>query len=624
MYSDDYLDEYEEEFVESSNSKLSFNFDKRLIILIVVLVILVSIYIIYTSISKYHNSYEYLELKLEESAKQYVYDNNISGKSEFFIESSKLEPMLKEGCSNLSGVFVKDESYQAYLSCNDYETKILDNSDEYISLNGKDVFFLAKGMEYVESSYVENKSVTVNINGNVGTETGVYEVKYMVVENLDIVDVLTRKVVVINDNNIKSFYPTLQLNGDRIEYLEVLDNYDENGAIGFDSVDGKLDNIKIESNLDITVDGEYQVNYFVTNSRGYSAAATRKIIVAKSKGGITSGSIMSPITLTNQNVKITISVFGDEYAYTVLPNGLTTDEKTFEYMVEENGDYKFTAFDKSGNSIIENVNVNNIDRTPPNGTCNVKIYSDYSDISIQATSDKGISGYNYIINGSEMGYTNSITYKLNTSNVSSVSVRVKDILGNEALVNCSLQKMDPTIGNNNVTYLTKYNTQYVVVNTKASVTSFEKAVRNKISQNASSAYDDKCLGFAEYHVCKIVKGITSGMNADDAAAYRTGCRLKDHQSTKEEVLKKLYEEINAGYPVVLMVNGNKARTSRHFVMAIGYKRGVYKASDLKEEDLLIIDSYDGKMESMDPNIMGSSHRSMFKQNGKYRLRYYSR
>ena len=54
-----------------------------------------------------------------------------------------------------------------------------------------------------------------------------------------------------------------------------------------------------------------------------------------------------------------------------------------------------------------------------------------------------------------------------------------------------------------------------------------------------------------------------------------------------------------GKPVVLQVNGNKAGTSRHFVTVVGFKDGVVSGSTLQETDLLIVDSWDGELESMD-------------------------
>jgi hypothetical protein len=77
-----------------------------------------------------------------------------------------------------------------------------------------------------------------------------------------------------------------------------------------------------------------------------------------------------------------------------------------------------------------------------------------------------------------------------------------------------------------------------------------------------------------------------------------------------------------GRPMVLQVNGNKAGTSRHFVTVVGFKEGVTSAKDLKETDLLIIDSWDGKIERMDTETSRfmTSGAQCHKDYSGYRLR----
>ena len=90
------------------------------------------------------------------------------------------------------------------------------------------------------------------------------------------------------------------------------------------------------------------------------------------------------------------------------------------------------------------------------------------------------------------------------------------------------------------------------------------------------------------------------MNAPDGASYMYATKFKAFtDDDKQVVLEKIYELINEGQPMVLHVNGNKEGTSRHYVTVVGYKDSVTSGSTMTEEDLLIIDSYDGKLERMD-------------------------
>ena len=95
-----------------------------------------------------------------------------------------------------------------------------DNDNEYIKLNGRNITFLNKGNEYIESSYEELDNVSVNIDGIVGTEEGVYEIRYVVFKYNIFKTTLTRKIVVLNNREIDSFYPSIKLLGNEIEYLK--------------------------------------------------------------------------------------------------------------------------------------------------------------------------------------------------------------------------------------------------------------------------------------------------------------------------------------------------------------------------------------------------------------------
>lgn len=142
---------------------------------------------------------------------------------------------------------------------------------------------------------------------------------------------------------------------------------------------------------------------------------------------------------------------------------------------------------------------------------------------------------------------------------------------------------------------------YVVVSDK--LNDFVTAVQNqKIFQAADKdKYNDLCLNFSYYHAYKLFSGnYAQGMNPDDAAAATTGggsFKYYNHDS-KEIIIAEAYNQINHGRPAILHVNGNKNGTSRHYVTVVGYRENPSTPGQLKEEDLLIVDSYDGKLERM--------------------------
>jgi hypothetical protein len=145
--------------------------------------------------------------------------------------------------------------------------------------------------------------------------------------------------------------------------------------------------------------------------------------------------------------------------------------------------------------------------------------------------------------------------------------------------------------------------EWVVPTVKTDITGYASYAAGKISQNAdSSRFGDKCLSFAETHAYALYTGNT-GDSAEKAANYpHSGAFTSWHSDSEQETLSKIYSEISAGRPVVVQVNGNKKGTSRHFVTVVGFNKNVASSGHLTQKDLLIMDSWDGKIERMDqPN-----------------------
>ena len=94
------------------------------------------------------------------------------------------------------------------------------------------------------------------------------------------------------------------------------------------------------------------------------------------------------------------------------------------------------------------------------------------------------------------------------------------------------------------------------------------------------------------------------MNAKDAAGYVYASKFKDlKDNNKQTVLQDVYSQVSAGKPTVLQVSGAKSANgntvSRHYVTVVGYKNTVKSGSTMTDKALLIIDSWDGKLKTMD-------------------------
>ena len=178
--------------------------------------------------------------------------------------------------------------------------------------------------------------------------------------------------------------------------------------------------------------------------------------------------------------------------------------------------------------------------------------------------------------------------------------------------------------NKNVKKYTKFDKNWVVVDTTFDIDAYQSyAYAKGIRQDSNSArYGDLCLAFSYVHASNLKSGSKSD-NAETAFNWGHAGEFKDYFSdSKSATLKTIYNEITKGNPVILQVNGNSQGTVRHFVTVVGFKDTVSSAEGLKESDLLILDSWDGQIETMD----SSSSRFMTtgSQTGKSYSGYYLR
>ena len=181
----------------------------------------------------------------------------------------------------------------------------------------------------------------------------------------------------------------------------------------------------------------------------------------------------------------------------------------------------------------------------------------------------------------------------------------------------------PKVGEH-TTSLSTLEDEWTVVKTQLSVEDYEKLVASKrITQNSDTdKYGDYCLAFSYVHAYDMYKGDTTDTAADAGNYKHSGAFESFYSDSKAETLAKIYSEIVNGRPVVMQVNGSTDGSSRHFVTCVGFRKSVTDLAALTEKDLLILDSWDGKVERMDQTK--SRFMTTGKQTGKTYTGYYLR
>ena len=419
---DDKQEYYDNPYVTVKKNKTS---NKYIIMGIAIIILIIIVLFVVKSLFN-GSTYKSLEKKMEKEAIRYATKIGVSDK-EIYIDSSKMNINLPNNCNRLSGVFYDNGKYTPYLVCSDYESKIDDNS----VLNGKSIILLQKGSNYYELGY--NSQTEYQISGIVNTNVeGIYNIYYIPSNSIEY---KVRKVVVIDNPSVSSYLPEITFN-DNIE-LKKGQNYESN-LVAHDKTDGDITSkvIKIE-NTNINEIGEYKNIYSVTNSLGYITMSMQTITVYNELE-MSILTELSESNITNKNVDISIKVKGDKFSSLILPNGNEVKNKEYLYEVEQNGEYEFVAIDKNGEKISKIVKVDNIDKTVPTGTCKATLYNDKTVFDVNVTSLNNIVGYNYFIDSNGSGYLTNKNHTTVKTTSKNLSVVVKDYIGNEATIKCSV------------------------------------------------------------------------------------------------------------------------------------------------------------------------------------------
>lgn len=218
---------------------------------------------------------------------------------------------------------------------------------------------------------------------------------------------------------------------------------------------------------------------------------------------------------------------------------------------------------------------------------------------------------------------------LNTENVDITTEEGQTQIEQQALeninnaTNVESEWSNIVYGSDNVIQVNMLDEKWTVAKTKGDLATYANYIAsNGVRQNIDTKkYGDYCLAFSYVHAYDLFNG-TNG-TASMAGNYAHAGSFTDFiDDNKNVVLSKVYTEILSGRPVVLQVNGNKAGTSRHFVTVVGFRSSITDPTKLTEKDLLIIDSWDGKIERMDTNTSRfmTSGADCHKEYSGYRLR----
>lgn len=300
-------------------------------------------------------------------------------------------------------------------------------------LSGDEIITLYQGTDYIEPGYeaynskdeILTSKVTINSNLNIN-EPGEYEITYI------INDITKKRIVKIiekeeKENNIFIYLNTV--NNDINVYLPIGETYKEPGYQVFNNSGKDLNGlVKVTGNVDINKKGIYKLTYSIIDENNVTISAARNVIVMDIGINLS----LNNKENTNGLIGININVEDEYFDYVILPDGNKINTSKYTYNVNSNGSYTFTVYNKKGMSKEATINVGNIDKIAPQGSCILDENNNGSIIKITASDESGIKKYVY----NNQTYTNS-TINLSTF-ITNANVTIYDNANNTRDITCKV------------------------------------------------------------------------------------------------------------------------------------------------------------------------------------------
>ena len=306
------------------------------------------------------------------------------------------------------------------------------NNTNYLFLEGNEIITLYQGNDYIEPGYKahnsQNEDLTnkIKINSNLNTKViGEYEITYTIGN-------ITKKriIKVIEKPKVHTFIRLNTIDNNVHIYIKLGETYKEPGYQVFSSTGENLNNkVKITGTIDTSKKGTYTLTYSLVDQNGVTISATRTITVMNTEINLS----LNTKEYTNKDVEIKINIEDNLFDYLLLPDNTKVKEKSYIYKVSSNGKYTFKTYNTKGIEEEASIEVTNIDKIAPTGTCNGYYKNGKTTININATDNIEIN--KYIINNKEY-YTKNITLY---ESIKNANIAIYDKAGNKKEISCQLE-----------------------------------------------------------------------------------------------------------------------------------------------------------------------------------------
>ena len=216
--------------------------------------------------------------------------------------------------------------------------------------------------------------------------------------------------------------------------LKIDEIYDEPGFYCYDRTNNYVRSVEVTNNIVYKKPGEYTVTY-----KYQDKILTRKVIIQEpSSYDLNIDYTVDNTSYTNEDITVNYSIYGDSFLEVTLPDGSRRTDLTGKFIVTANGDYEIKAYNIREEEFVKEVNITNIDKELPTGSCDALVKNKSSEIKVNANDNTKIVKYEYYDNTKLLNSSETTSYVTTTATSSTISVRVYDIANNVSELKCNV------------------------------------------------------------------------------------------------------------------------------------------------------------------------------------------
>lgn len=411
-------------------------------------------------------------------------------------------------------------------------------------------------------------------------------VKYMKTKSYNIFNIIVIilislivifSVLLLLKNNKITEYKII-LNGDKNITINQGEKYIEPGFIAYENDSIVTDKVVVKNEVLENIAGIYRITYELGNCVEYRYVEVKELIDYT----IDINLEVNNTNLTNQDINVNVKVIGDTFKSLTLPDGSIIEANEYNYVIKENGLYKFTALNSINESVTKEISINNIDKEAPIGTCSATLFNKNTSIDVKAN-ESNIT-YHYYDNNSLLisNEKNNLVTNKKTSEI--IKVIMEDEVGNKNEIKCSItdnRYHEPVIPSSSdkvvyhgdsdtlKTYIVNKGSYYLTyIWVKDAYTQLNKSVSPEYGKKLY--YPKELLNRAVTNN-NLTSKIMVGFNA-------SGFYLRDKYDAISVSVYSAYDRTSVG--TIVINNGNLVRNAYNYFVKTWYIVGVNKDNKL--------------------------------------------